>query len=241
MTQPAGHPIEFLPELALGVLGGAEAQAIREHLQSCSACREEFAELERVAGLLPLAAEAPAPGPGLREALLRRARDERRRRPHIAPPRWTLGLAAGLLLLAAGSLLGWLAAPRSPAGEASDLARRDALLAAAARGDTIRAGVSAPGGISASVLVDPVGGLAIAVLDGLPQAPEGRTYQGWLLEGQEARPAGLLPGDGSLFLAPGGDFRRFTAFALTLEAAGGVPAPTGAPLIVVPFALTASR
>ncbi len=241
MTQPPGHPIDHLPELALGVLPAAEAGPVRAHLDACSACREEFDELARVAALLPLAAEAPAPAPATREALLRRARAERPRPgSRAAPPRWALELAAGLLLLAAGGLVGWLAAPPGRGGDET-LAAREALLAAAARGETLRAEASSAAGIRASVLLAPSAGLAAAVLEGLPPPPPGRAYQGWLLEGRAARPAGLLPGDGALFLAPGADLRRFTAFAVTLEAAGGAAAPTGDPLIVVPFALAASR
>ncbi|MCX7618421.1 anti-sigma factor [Tepidiforma sp.] len=242
MTEPPGHPIEFLPELALGVLPPAEAEPVRRHLAGCGACAEEFAELERVAALLPLAADAPAPGPAAREALLQRARAERLPRPRarVAPAR-LLQAAAALLLFAAGGLAGWAAARGGAGGTDAASRSRETLLAAAARGETLRADASSSAGIRASLLLDPASGLAVAVLDGLAPAPAGRTYQAWLIEDETPRSAGLLAGDGSLLLAPGGDLRRFSAFALTLEPAGGVPAPTGDPLVVVPFALAARR
>lgn len=241
---PGSHPIEFLPELALGVLPEAEAAPIRRHLEQCDACREEFAELERVASLLPLAAEGPGPAPATREALLLRARAEAPRRPVPFPAarRWVAGIAAAFLLLAAGALGGWLLA-RSDGGEvpAADLAARDTLLAAAARGEAVRASGSGSTGVRADVLLAPGAGLAAAALEALPPAPAGHVYQAWLIEGTTPRPAGLLEGAGLLLLAPGGDLRTFTAFALTLEPAGGSPAPTTDPLVVVPFALAARR
>ncbi len=240
MSQQPAHPIEFLPELALGVLPEADARPIRAHLAACQACAEEFAELERVAALLPLAAEAPAPPAAARERLLARVRAAGPPARHARPVRWPLlQAAAALLLLAAGLAAGWSLAPRGePATRA--LAERETLLAAAARGETLRAAATSSSGIEASVLLAPRAGVALAVLDGLPPAPAGRTYQAWLIEGTTPQSAGLLGAAGTLWLAPGGDLRRFAAFALTLEAEGGAPAPTGDPLIVVPFALAAA-
>lgn len=240
MSDQQAHPSDYLPELALGVLPEAEALPIRAHLAACQACAEEFAELERVAALLPLAAEAPAPPPATRDRLLARVRaaGAPARRP-LALRLPLLQAAAGLLLLAIGLAAGWFLA-HGEAGQPAALAERETLLAAAARGETLRATATSSSGIEASVLLAPHAGLGVAVLDGLPPAPPGRTYQAWLIEGSAPQSAGLLDAAGALFLAPGGDLRRFAAFALTLEAEGGAPAPTGDPLIVVPFALAAA-
>jgi hypothetical protein len=62
----------------------------------------------------------------------------------------------------------------------------------------------------------------------LPPAPEGKTYELWTIAGGAPRPAGLFAtdasGKGSHVVAPAG---RVDVFAVTLEPAAGVPAPTG--------------
>ncbi|PFG73694.1 anti-sigma factor [Tepidiforma thermophila] len=245
MTQQPGHPAEYLPELALGVLPESEAEAIRRHLAGCQPCAEEYGELVRVAALLPLAADAPGPSPETRAAVLAavRRRPSRAARPRLLPASpWAARIAAAVLLLAVGGGLGWLVGRGGQEEQPSAaLAARDALLADAARGETLRAAATSSSGIQASVLLAPRSGLAVAVLDGLPQPPPGRTYQAWLIAGDTPQSAGLFASGGPLVLAPGGDLRRFAAFAVTLEAEGGAPAPTSEPLVVVPFALAARR
>ncbi|GIW13715.1 MAG: hypothetical protein KatS3mg062_1154 [Tepidiforma sp.] len=234
------HPDEFLSELALGVLPEAEALAVRRHLAGCGRCAAEFAELEQVAALLPLAADAPGPSPATRAALLRAIEREASRRGRFPVPVWAWQAAAGLLLLALGAAAGWGLgrADRSPAPP--DTAP-EALLAAAARGETLRASAASSLGVEGGVLLAPGLGLAYAHVEGLPSPPAGRVYQAWLIEGETPLPAGFLSPAGSLLLAPGASLGAFTAFAVTLEAEGGAPAPTTDPLIVVPFALAARR
>jgi len=78
------------PELALGILDGAERAEVLLHLQSCPRCQRYVSELASVAdGLARLAPEAEPPaGFALRvEAELRGSRRRARRR-------WTAGVAA---------------------------------------------------------------------------------------------------------------------------------------------------
>ncbi|MCL6644289.1 MAG: anti-sigma factor [Dehalococcoidia bacterium] len=244
MTPQPAHPVDYLPELALGVLPEDEAGPIRRHLADCQPCAEEYAELTRVAALLPLAADAPGPSPETRAAVLAAARRTSPSLPapwRLAAPAWAVRAAAAVLLLAAGAGLGWLAGRDRQDSFSGDLAARNTLLADAARGETLRAAATSSSGIQASVLLAPRSGLAVAVLDGLPPPPPGRTYQAWLIAGGVPQSAGLFAPGGPLILAPGGDLRRFAAFAVTLEAEGGAPAPTTEPLVVVPFALAVRR
>jgi anti-sigma-K factor RskA len=74
------------------------------------------------------------------------------------------------------------------------------------------------------------GGLLVAA--GLPSAPEGKTYQLWAIAGQSAPvSAGVFDvdarGTGSLQVSPLPGIDKVTVFAVTLEPAGGVPAPSG--------------
>lgn len=75
------------------------------------------------------------------------------------------------------------------------------------------------------------GGLLVA--QGLPPAPEGKAYELWATAGKGApSPAGVFTvdakGAGSLRVAPIQAAGAVDTFMVTLEPAGGVPAPTGA-------------
>jgi anti-sigma-K factor RskA len=79
------------------------------------------------------------------------------------------------------------------------------------------------------------GGLLVAA--GLPAPPAGKAYQLWAIAGQGAPvPAGVFTPDargvGSLRVPPLPGVARVDVFAITLEPAAGVPAPTGAMYLV---------
>jgi anti-sigma-K factor RskA len=74
------------------------------------------------------------------------------------------------------------------------------------------------------------GGVFVAT--GLPAAPEGKTYQLWAIAGGNAPvSAGVFSvdasGTGSLSVRPLPGVSTVSAFAVTLEPAGGLPAPSG--------------
>jgi len=76
----------------------------------------------------------------------------------------------------------------------------------------------------------PAGGLFVA--SGLPVAPEGKTYQLWAIAGKSAPvSAGVFEvdaqGAGSLRVPPLPGVDKVDVFAVTLEPAGGLPAPSG--------------
>jgi anti-sigma-K factor RskA len=79
------------------------------------------------------------------------------------------------------------------------------------------------------------GGLLVA--QGLPPAPEGKVYELWAIAGKGAPvPAGVFAvdakGAGSLRVPPLQAGEDLDTFAVTLEPAGGVPAPTGSMYLV---------
>jgi anti-sigma-K factor RskA len=79
------------------------------------------------------------------------------------------------------------------------------------------------------------GGLLVA--QGLPPAPEGKAYELWAIAGKGAPvAAGVFAvdakGAGSLRVAPLQAGEALDTFAVTLEPAGGVPAPTGSMYLV---------
>jgi anti-sigma-K factor RskA len=70
----------------------------------------------------------------------------------------------------------------------------------------------------------------------LPPLPPGRVYQVWVVTAQAPVSAGLLTpdasGGGSVYFETPVDILPPVAVAVTLEPAGGVPAPTGAAYLV---------
>lgn len=89
----------------------------------------------------------------------------------------------------------------------------------------------APGAKARMLWHATAGGLLVA--QGLPSVPEGKAYELWAIAGAGApQPAGVFTVDakgvGSLRVAPIQAGGAVDTFAVTLEPAGGVPAPTGA-------------
>jgi len=107
---------------ALGLLEAADRQAFEEHLAGCPACAAELAELSGMKSLLtgidPV--DAPAGEPPAAEVtdLVRRRAESQRRHT-----RWQvlLSAAAGVVLLAAGVVVGLATTRHSPAPTAQPL------------------------------------------------------------------------------------------------------------------------
>ncbi len=87
-----------------------------------------------------------------------------------------------------------------------------------------------PEGARGNVLYTPDLGRALVVASNMPQAPQGKNYQVWMLDGTVPIDAGLL-----IVNSEGQATLRFetipqedlSAFAVTVEPKGGSPAPTG--------------
>jgi anti-sigma-K factor RskA len=76
-------------------------------------------------------------------------------------------------------------------------------------------------------------GDAVLVVDGLGPAPEGKTYQMWIVpHGGEAESAGTFPGaDEREVLPVDGTVDAGEIVAVTIERAGGADAPTTKPIV----------
>jgi anti-sigma-K factor RskA len=174
------------------------------------------------------------------------------RRAHWTTSSW-LQLAAVLLLVAGVGGYAWqlqrrvsslaarvqVAEQRASAAERGTLeARRaaneaQAALAVLAAPDLVRvdlAGRPAAPQATARALWSRQRGMVFTTA-GLPPAPAGRVYQVWVVTAQAPVSAGLLAADPSggitAFFRTPADIAAPTAVAVTLEPAGGVPAPTG--------------
>ncbi len=202
--------------------------------------------------LVGLAAEsAEAPPPSVKAAVLERVAAEGRAAPSAAvkpfrprralwPALWTAALAAGIAAVAVGLSVSARyetrldALAREAAVLRRDLDRQQQLIALVRDPSTEVVALSgldpAPAARARMLWNAPAGGLLVAA--GLPPAPEGKTYQLWAIAGKNPPvSAGVFTvdakGAGSLRVPPLSGVAKVDVFAVTLEPAGGLPAPSG--------------
>src|ERR1700730_6841708 len=89
---------EFAPELALGILGGAERADVVLHVNDCARCQAYVAELTEAADAIPQLVPEAEPPPGFETRVLHRLVADRRR----SRRRWVASIAA---VAAAGAVV----------------------------------------------------------------------------------------------------------------------------------------
>ncbi len=230
---------------ALGALDSEERMDFERHLATgCASCQAFLRDSGEA--LAAHAAQLPpmAPPPGVRAALLRRIdADAAVGRQAVRPlHRWlgwatmaaaamVIGALASSLLLAnryetrfaeLASELARLRGERAQTQAVVDLLRDPATRLIALQGTEPSSGATAR-----VIWHETAGGLLMVAK--LPPAQPGKTYELWTFSGGRPRPAGIFDVDASgaatHHIAPTGG--RVEGFAVTLEPAGGVPAPTG--------------
>jgi len=208
-----------------------------------------------------VAETAEVPAPAVKAALMARIDGESRSRaevtqilsaPRAAAPRrslWTIALvgaiAAGIAAIAVGLVVSTVYDRRiDQLGQQQvelqqELARQQELVAIlqdpATRTVALAGLPAAPSARGRMLWHAKAGGLLVA--QGLPPAPPGKAYEVWAISGKEAPvPAGVFTVDargvGSIRVAPVAGGAEPDTFAVTLEPAGGVPAPTGSMYLV---------
>ena len=170
------------------------------------------------------------PPPALRERLLASVTPEPEPEPKRERRSWlpwralSLGLAAGAVALAVLSLSLW--------SQVEDLENERDLQAQAVEAlGQPGAEVVKLNGASGSFVSGPAGG--VLIVNGLANAPAGRTYQAWIIP-REGAPisAGLFAAEeGTTLHEIDGDLQDAAAVAVTVEDEGGAPAPTQDPFI----------
>jgi anti-sigma-K factor RskA len=233
---------ELATPFALGALAPDERARFEAHLAECGACRAEVQALAEVAARLAEAAPLVTPPPGLRDRILREARQARPRgrgRRPLVP--WLA--AAACLAIALGLGYGYLR-ERAGARQAraalaavdDSLAARDSLVATLLSPDVGTAALAATGQApSARLYWSPSRRRVVMAVYRLPPAPVGRTYQLWAIA--QGKPVSLgvfntaADGRGTATMAvPLG--LTFELSAVTEEPAGGSPQPTQQPFLV---------
>jgi anti-sigma-K factor RskA len=214
------------------VLGGLEPDekdAFEAHLATCGECTAEVQSLRRTADALAYAVPQRTPPAELRERVLGSFKKAQApaavARPVRSEMRSWWPLAASLILVAAVGAYAVRLQMR-----VGDLQSSVAVLAAP---DLVRidlAGQPTAPGSSGRALWSRARGMVFATSN-LPAAPAGKVYQVWVVTAGAPISAGLVvpdpAGGGMTYLYTPPDIPPPTAIAVTLEPAGGVPAPTG--------------
>jgi len=225
--EPGIH--ELTAGYALDALDPDEREEYERHLAGCARCQEELAAFWEVTGALALASDGPVPPPGLRDRILEAARAEpqtvvpleearrRRRPPVLAAVAAVAAVVAIGLGIYAISLNNKLDDTRSALASQEDVA---AVLA-----DPSATSVSMASGSGRLVVAND--GSAVLVLDDLAAAPEGKTYQAWVVEGKTVAPAGTFSESGGRAVVPiPQPVPDGSVVAVTMEDAGGAETPT---------------
>ncbi len=148
---------ELAAPYALGALAPDERERFEAHLADCAACRAEVRALRDVAVLLADAAPAATPPPGLRDRVLREARQARpirRARGPVVP--WLA--AAACIVIALGLGYGYLRERAASRQTSAAPAGRTYQLWAIAQGKPVSLGVfntAADGRVTAAMAVPP--------------------------------------------------------------------------------------
>jgi anti-sigma-K factor RskA len=242
---------------ALGSLDSDERAAFEAHLATCSECAAEVHSFRPVADALARGVPGRTPRPELRDQVLQKFSSGGsiapiRSRRVTSIQSW-MPLAASLILTAAvavyaarlqtrvndlesrldEAVLQASTAERATADAQRVAAELQSSMGVLAAPDLVRidlAGQPTAPRANARALWSRARGMVFAASD-LPALPAGRIYQVWVVTAQAPISAGLLmpdpSGGGLTYFMTAPDIPAPTAVAVTLEPAGGVPAPTG--------------
>jgi anti-sigma-K factor RskA len=217
----------------LGALPEPEAELLERHLATCESCRSEVEELRPVTAAIARSVPQVEPPPSLKASLMATVNAEAAARARQTPEprrrerRWFGSWLAGLQ-------------PRTAAALAAAVLALGVVVGVAA--DKLVGGGGTPT-TTVAAKIDrkrmPTGEASLAVkgktgkleLTGAPQPPAGRVYQLWYQHGKTIERGGTFRPrrDGSYDATvpvAGAD-----AVMVTIERAGGVPAPTGPPIM----------
>ena len=218
---------------ALDALDADERELYEAHLARCERCRGELGTLGEATTALALAVPAPAPPARLRSRILDAAAAERANVVPLPMRRvWLTRATAAAASVAACVAIGlgvWATtlsndlATQKALNAQTELATQ-ILLDPASQKTNLRGG-------QGMVAVDATG-RAVLVVDRLPAAPAGKTYEAWVIApGGEPQRAGLFEGGGPMTMVPlEREVPEGAVVAATVERSGGVSKPTATPI-----------
>lgn len=242
MTKPADAGIHTLAApYALHALPPDEARRFEAHLERCADCRIEVGELRETAARLG-AATAVTPPSRMREAVLARVAEARPLPPRVdggpAPvlrhwwPRVATGLVAALVagIVVLGIRLDDV---QDDLDRSQQIGAQMRQLVEADDMQMVRVG---EGESQGTVLVARSLDVAVFIGDGMAPAPEGHTYQLWLMhENGPVVSAGVLgsPPDGHVGPVTARGLAGVDRLGVTVEPDGGSPQPTSDPVMMI--------
>jgi anti-sigma-K factor RskA len=164
-----------------------------------------------------------------------------RRRWFVRPAALLSAAAVAVVFLGVGLGVGTVFSPSEQSGPGTTQASSglDRIYAAS---DFKRSTAKVAGGGTATVVWSNRLGKSAVILDGVEEAPKGKTYELWYIgsegEGGKINAAGLLNGasDGVHSAVLDGKMARGTTIGMTVEPEGGSDQPTTTPIMAVPTA-----
>jgi len=233
----------------LGALPEEERLEFERYLLAHPDLQAEMEELSTVAGLLALSVPELEPPPELREKVMHTVEAEAVPPAEGAPPRasrrsWLAGMwdAVGLrdlaLVAAAVLAVGLFSWGMLLQGEVRDLQGRVQSLQSQPQDRPQGPQMIALGGAGAeqgvrAELITLKGDRAVLVAENMPSAPEGKTYQIWVIKGDTPQPSGLFePRGDSVAAVLENPVEGADVVAVTVEPEGGSKEPTTDPMLV---------
>ena len=224
---------ELTAPYALDALDREERDSYEAHLAQCERCREELATLGATAAMLAWAGVSSAPPAELRGRILDAAAAQRQNVvPLHARRPWLFRATAAAAAVAACTAIGlgiWSASlshslQNERSAHAAAVSAMQILVDPNSRKVQLRGG-------NGLLAVDPTGRGAL-VVERLPAAPAGKTYEAWVIPpGGKPKRAGLFRGgDSPTMLTLDEMVPAGSVVAATMERQGGVDAPTETPL-----------
>jgi anti-sigma-K factor RskA len=240
MTSPDIHALTGA--YALDAVAGAERTDFEQHLAECDSCAQEVRELRETAARLALAATAPPP-PALRSRVLDEIKNVRQLPPEttVVPlrrrslaQRLTAVAAAVFFVAAAG--LGVVVVQKDnqlDEVQAQAAQLQQILSAPDAKLVTLRGTENIPDGAgSMKVAYSQSRDKMLLLSDDLANAPDGRTYQLWGIEGGTPKSMGLIkPENGTVEYAVSG-IGKADEVAISVEPTGGSKQPTDGAVVM---------
>lgn len=236
---------ELKEAYVLNALPEYERREFEEYLAQHPERRAELDELGAIAGLLALSPAEQDPSPELRRNLMAVVEEEARRIRAASPPanrRSVLAGLAGLFKmrnLAFGAaamllvgLLSWNVLLRSEVQDLQARVSQDAARQTVQGPTMVELKGSAKMKDARVELVRLEGGKAVLVAENLPPIGEEKTFQIWVIEDDRPIPGGLFRPDDEMVTVPvQSTLEGADTVAITVEPAGGSPAPTSDPML----------
>lgn len=229
---------------ALNALDDDERREFEAHLAECPACQQEIREFEATAAELG-SSLAEAPPPHLKAGVMGAISTTRQERPVPRPSTDQTVVAfpkrrlLDRVLLPAAAILAVLVVGLAVTvgnlnGRVNELEASTLRVTDIVAAPDLRTWNVDNNGTTARVVYSATQGQGMFLASGLQPAPDGKTYELWLIGPDGAKPAGLFSGrDGTVSHPMTGDMSAATHIGVTVEPAGGSPQPTTDPILVI--------